>query len=147
MFIFYKELSLEEGFKVLEDPRPKQKVDGERVSSPSGVALWKSFWQQGKRIKCWHCGVEADRFIVKHHPKDMQKPPVLELYAHTGHALTMMTRDHIIPASLGGVNDVENLRPGCEKCNNTRKNKMDKADQAFMDANPQLVKKVENGNG
>lgn len=138
MFIFYKELNLEDGFCVLSKPRTKQIVDGQRVSSPSGVLLWKSFWEQGKAIKCWHCGVEADRFIVKHHPKDMQKPPVLELYAHTGHSLAMMTRDHIIPASLGGVNDVENLRPGCEKCNNKRKNTMNKEDQEFMDTHPHL---------
>lgn len=142
MFIFYKELTLTDGFCVLSKPRLKQCVDGQRVSSPSGVLLWKHFWEQGKPIRCWHCGVEADRFIVKHHPKDMEKPPVLELYAHTGKSFVMMTRDHIIPASLGGVNDVENLRPGCEKCNNKRKNTMNKEDREFMDKHPHLRKQV-----
>ena len=147
MFIFYKEVSLEDGFKALEDSRAKRNIDGVKISAPSGVELWQHCKDNYKPLTCWTCGVTADRFIVKHHPKDMLKPPVLELFAHTGKSLVMMTRDHIIPASLGGVNDVENLRPGCEKCNNKRKNKMDEEDQKFMDANPHLVKKVENGNG
>lgn len=142
MFIFYKEVTLEEGFEVLDNPRLKQKIDGRRVSSPSGVALWKHCKENYKPLKCWECGVEADRFIVKHHPKDMEKPPVLELFAHTGKSLVMMTRDHIIPKSLGGVGDVANLRPGCEKCNGSRKSTMNKEDTEFMNDNPHLwVKK------
>lgn len=142
MFIFYKELTLDEGFKVLEDARTKQMVDGKRVSSPSGVALWKHCRESYKPLKCWECGVEADRFIVKHHRNDQNKPPVLELFAHTGKSLVMMTRDHIVPKSLGGIDDVANLRPGCEKCNGRRKSTMNKDDQAFMDNNTHLwVKK------
>ncbi len=138
MFIFYKELTLDEGFKVLEDARAKQTVDGNRVSPPSGVALWKHCKESYKPLKCWRCSVEADRFIVKHHKNDQNKPPVLELFAHTGKSLVMMTRDHIVPKSLGGIDDVANLRPGCEKCNGGRKSIMNKEDQEFMDNNPHL---------
>jgi len=138
MFIFYKELTIDEGFCILSKERKKQLVDGQLISSPSGVTLWKHYKETCKLLKCWQCGVIADRFIVKHHPKDMQKPPVLELYAHTGHSLTMMTRDHIIPKSLGGVNDIENLRPGCERCNNKRKNTMNEEDTEFMNNNTHL---------
>ena len=142
MFIFHKELTLDEGFKVLEDPRAKQTVDGIRVSSPCGVALWKHCRESYKPLKCWECGVKADRFIVKHHKNDQNKPPVLELFAHTGKALVMMTRDHIVPKSLGGLDDVANLRPGCEKCNGRRKSTMNKEDTEFMINNPHLwVKK------
>lgn len=146
MFIFYRELNLKDGFCVLNKSRTKQIVYGQRVSSPSGVLLWKHLWNQNKPIKCWCCGIEADRFIVKHHPKDMEKPPVLELFAYTGNVLRMMTRDHIIPASLGGVNDVENLRPGCDRCNNRRKNTMNAEDQKFMDTHPHLIRKEIYGN-
>lgn len=138
MFIFYKELTLDEGFNVLDESRAVRNVDGQRVSAPSGVALWKECRETYKPLKCWECGVEADRFIVKHHPKDMNKPPVLELFAHTGKSLVMMTRDHIIPKSLGGVDHVDNLRPGCETCNGRRKSKMNDEDTKFMQKNPHL---------
>ena len=141
MFIFYKELSLEDGFAALAISRKDRQIDGQKISAPSGVALWKTCVETNAPLKCWHCGVEADRFILKHHPNDMKKPPVLELYAHTGKSLVMMTRDHIIPASLGGVNDVGNLRPGCETCNGKRKNTMNKEDTDFMNDNPHLWSK------
>jgi 5-methylcytosine-specific restriction endonuclease McrA len=138
MFIFYKELSLDEGFKVLKAHREDREVDGQKVSAPSGVALWKTCRETNAPLKCWHCGVEADRFIVKHHKNDQNKRPVLELFAHTGKSLVMMTRDHIVPVSLGGLNDVKNLRPGCETCNGKRKSIMNKEDQEFMDKNKHL---------
>ena len=142
MFIFYKELTLEEGFKVLAEPRDQRNVDGVKISAPSGVALWKTCMETYKPLRCWECGVEADRFIVKHHRNDQKKPPVLELFAHTGKSLVMMTRDHIVPKSLGGLDDVANLRPGCEKCNGRRKSTMNAEDTAFMINNPHLwVKK------
>lgn len=141
MFIFYKELTLDEGFAVLAKSRDDREVDGVKISAPSGVALWKTCNETNVKMKCWCCGVEADRFIVKHHKNDRNKPPVLELFAHTKHALVMMTRDHIVPVSLGGHNDVENLRPACEPCNNKRKNKMDTVDQEFMDKNTHLWSK------
>jgi 5-methylcytosine-specific restriction endonuclease McrA len=138
MFIFYKELTLDEGFAVLDSIRSKRTVDGQYVSAPSGVALWKTCRDTYKPLKCWHCGVEADRFIVKHHKNDMNKPPVLELFAHTGKSLVMMTRDHIVPKSLGGVDHVDNLRPGCETCNGRRKSTMNKEDTEFMEKNTHL---------
>jgi 5-methylcytosine-specific restriction endonuclease McrA len=142
MFIFYKELTIDEGFEVLSANRSARKVDGQYVSAPSGVALWKECRETYKPLKCWECGVEADRFIVKHHKNDQNKPPVLELFAHTGKSLVMMTRDHIVPKSLGGVDHVDNLRPGCEKCNGRRKSTMNKEDTEFMNNNPHLwVKK------
>jgi len=140
MFIFYKELSLDEGFSILSLHRDARIIDGQKVSAPSGYSLWKNCRETYKPLTCWHCGVEADRFIVKHHRNDMNKPPVLELFAHTGKSLVMMTRDHIIPVSLGGLNDVENLRPGCETCNGKRKSTMNKEDQEFMNNNPHLWK-------
>ena len=142
MFIFYKELTLNEGFAVLAESRNDRQVDGRTISAPSGVALWKTCIETYKPLKCWQCGVEADRFIVKHHVNDRNKPPVLELFAHTGKSLVMMTRDHIVPKSLGGLDHVDNLRPACERCNGKRKSIMNKADQLFMDNNTHLwVKK------
>jgi hypothetical protein len=112
-------------------------------SAPSGAELFVKCFNATGKIKCWECGLEASKFILRHHPNDMNKPPVLELYADRGTTLVMMTRDHIIPASLGGVNDVENLRPGCSPCNSRRGHSMSSVDLQFMKANPQLVN---NGN-
>jgi hypothetical protein len=64
---------------------------------------------------------------------------VLNLYAAPGGRITMMTRDHIIPRSLGGSDAVQNLRPGCEDCNGARGNALGPAELEFMLANPHLV--------
>ncbi len=142
MFIFYTEVSLDEGFNILAASRNDRNIDGVRISAPSGVALWKTCREQNIPMTCWCCGVKADRFIAKHQRNDTKKPPVLELFAHTGKSLVMMTRDHIVPRSLGGLDLVENLRPACETCNNKRKSIMNKEDQDFMDKNTHLwVKK------
>jgi len=138
MMIFHKELSLDEGFAVLAADRADRNIDGVKISAPSGVSLWKTCREKNLQMKCWTCGVEADRFILKQHRKESNKTPVLELYAHTGAALVMMTRDHIIPVSLGGVNHVDNLRPACEPCNNKRKNSMTNAELKFMKDNQHL---------
>lgn len=138
MYIFYKELTLDVGFGMLSMSRSNRVIDGAKFSAPSGIALWQHCIEHGIRLTCWHCNVEADRFILKLHRNDQNKPPVLDLYAHTGKSLVMMTRDHIIPASLGGVNHVDNLRPGCETCNNKRKSTMNQQDTEFMIKNPHL---------
>lgn len=140
MYIFYAEVALADGFDALLLSRNNRQICGLTFSAPSGAALWKKCWENGESLKCWECGVEADRFILKHHPNDMKKPPVLELYAHDGKTLLMMTRDHIIPKSVGGLDLVENLRPGCERCNGRRKNIMTPDELEFMWANTHLWK-------
>ena len=122
----------------MAEERNKRNVDGMKVSAPSGVALWKTCNETGAPLKCFKCGVIADRWLVRHQVNDMYKPPTVELYAHNGNNLVMMTRDHIIPKSWGGLNLVENLRPACEPCNRDRKNKLTEEDRQFMVDNPHL---------
>ena len=138
MLIFYKELTLDEGFRMLNVAREKRNIDGAKVSAPSGIALWQAYRSHGHAIKCWACDAVADRFVVKHHRNDCNKPPVVELYGKSEGKLVMMTQDHIIPKSLGGINVIANLRPACEPCNNSRKSKMDDNDTNFMNSNPHL---------
>ena len=138
MLIFYKEYTLDEGFEALSKFKGRGEVDGLEVSAPSGIVLFRHYHDTCRDLNCWKCGVKADRFILKHHPNDMKKPPVMELYAYNGKYFNMMTRDHIIPKSLGGNNEVDNLRPACEPCNRKRGNVMNKEDTAFMLANPHL---------
>ncbi len=50
-----------------------------------------------------------------------------------------MTRDHIIPKSLGGTDVVENLRPACEVCNGVRGNSLTPEEVQFRKDNQHLV--------
>jgi hypothetical protein len=145
--IFYKEVGLEEGFELSLLPRNSRIVAGREVSTASGLALYQSL--RGSPIKCWCCGAEASLWIACRGENDMSRP-VLNLFArftpkktrknkHPTERLVMMTRDHIIPKSKGGVDDIENLRPGCETCNVNRGNNMSAVDIAFMEANPHLI--------
>jgi hypothetical protein len=147
MFIFYKEVDLEEGFELAKLDKNVRVLAGREVSNASGIKLFESL--RGQPIKCWSCGCEADRWISCRGQNDKSRP-VLNLFAtftpkktrrnkHPVPRLVMMTRDHIIPKSKGGVDDIENLRPGCELCNVARGNNMNAEDIAFMEANPHLI--------
>ena len=144
MHIFHKELDLDAGFKATAVSPCKRVLDGERFSACSGFELFLSLRRQA--IACWSCGCVADRWISMSHPSNQNAPPVLNLFAAKVHnrALgiwvpVMMTRDHIIPKALGGVDRVANLRPGCTTCNEKRGIKMAALDVAFMKANPHLI--------
>lgn len=144
--IFYKELGLEEGFETSELQKNHRIVAGREVSTASGIELFKSL--RGSPIRCWACGCEADRWISCRGENDISRP-VLNLFAtkhvrKTKHRaaysmIVMMTRDHIIPKADGGIDVVENLRPGCESCNTNRGTKMTEADQVFKDTHPHLI--------
>lgn len=106
----------------------------------------------GQAISCWACGCTADRWVVDRHKNDLLRSPTLNLYALKEKSakvkrkkivfkeLVMMTRDHIIPRSLNGVDDVQNLRAACEDCNRQRGNAMDDADTQFMLDHPHLIR-------
>lgn len=148
MQIYYKEISLDEGFRVAAQPKHSRIVAGKEVSLASGFELFKSL--EGSNISCWKCGCVADRWIIGRGQNDLRSKPVMNLFAvraepptkkrpYTVSKLVMMTRDHVIPKSFGGVDSIENLRPGCEICNGLRGSNMNKRDKAFMLANPHLI--------
>ena len=139
LMFFYKELSIQEGFDVLHQSRDTRSVDGMKVSAPSGAALYHHCNETGQPLTCFKCGVTADRWIVRHQHNDTNKPPVVELFAYTHKKkLVMMTRDHIVPKSRGGLDIVQNLRCACEPCNRDRKNVLTTEDKQFMVENPHL---------
>jgi hypothetical protein len=139
MLIFYHEVSLEDGFDILSKPKAERLVRGQAVSAASGAALFLSL--RGHPIKCYNCGCEATSWIADRHKNHMGKP-CLNLYARRCGVPVLMTRDHIIPKSLGGVDAVENLRPCCSDCNGLRGNEMTPQEQEFMAAHPHLVDPV-----
>lgn len=136
MQIYYKELSIEEGFEVLEKTKYDRLVGGRQVSQCSGWNLFQTF--KGKPITCWCCGCAADRWVADKGPKHNGNP-VLNLFGMRGDKLVMMNRDHIIPKSLGGVDVNENLRPACEVCNGARGNTLTEEELQFRKDNPHLI--------
>lgn len=45
------------------------------------------------------------------------------LYAVQGRRLVLMTKDHIVPRSKGGTDDLTNLQTLCTNCNNRKGDK------------------------
>jgi hypothetical protein len=144
MLVFDRELTLQEGFEVADQERHNRLVHGVEVSLASGIALFR--YLRHVPIVCHLCGCIADRWIASRQCKGRSKP-VLNLYGvklvKTKHGevqhIVMMTRDHIIPKSKGGVDNVLNLRPACEFCNSRRGSAMTPDEIAFMYAHPELI--------
>lgn len=140
MLIYYTEVPLEEGFEVLNIVKQKDRlIRGREVSRCSGHELFKKMYNEDRPLKCWHCNRVGSLFIVNKGRNDHASPPNLDLFSTDGGIVMLMTRDHIIPRSLGGGNMVENLRIGCSECNGARGNTLDEADRQFMEDHPELI--------
>lgn len=63
-------------------------------------------WEHIKALYQWTC------------PKCWKKEPQIKL-----------TRDHIVPLSKGGSDDIENIQPLCQSCNSSKNNKTIKYDR------------------
>lgn len=136
-YIYSRELSLAEGFQVASMPKKGRHAFGKEVSLCSGILLFQSIKSE---ICCYKCGVIADRWILERGVNEAPGKPIMNLYGKNqlGH-LVMMTRDHIIPKSLGGVDSILNLRPACDACNANRGNILNAADRKFMLEHPELI--------
>lgn len=139
MLIYHQRIDLSEGFAVALEPKGSRLVKGKEVSLPGGIRLFQHLLETGQPLKCWCCGIEATCFISNKGQNNRIGPPVLDLFAETINGPVLMTRDHIIPRSYGGVNDLANLRMGCGPCNNGRGNELDGADIQFMRDHPELI--------
>jgi len=89
--------------------------DGDMVNAKS--LRYKCFIKKG--IRCRSCGITGRYFAKEKHLIDN-----LNLYGITkeGNEI-LMTKDHIIPKSLGGANHISNLQTMCIKCNMIKGNK------------------------
>ena len=139
MQIYYTEVGLEEGFQILEEPiKHDRLVRGKRVARPGGWALFHHM--KGQPIRCHFCGCEADRWVAEKGQKDHLGHPVLNLFAtNRDGQVVLMTRDHIIPKSLGGIDAVANLRPACGPCNEQRSNEVSPEVIEFARGHPELI--------
>lgn len=137
MIRFPKKYSLEEVFSVIEyksddikylpDPskvlfRPLDWVKKRRMFDGHNVKLTSSRLRLFalKGTTCVACGVVGS-FFVKERCRDTENYH-LNLYAIKNGMEILMTKDHILPKSLGGKNHIDNYQTMCTHCNNQKGN-------------------------
>lgn len=79
----------------------------------------------GKNPVCVTCGRKGTVFKLQKAPNSNNKSYHLNLYAEDGH---MMTADHILARSQGGVDGLSNLQTMCRPCNQKKDNKVKLSD-------------------
>jgi hypothetical protein len=79
---------------------------------------------------CVACGTVATHFQLEW--SNANTIPHLNMYTTIDGRSIMMTRDHIIPKSLGGGNGLSNSQVMCSKCNSLKGNKYEyELDESF----------------
>lgn len=122
MFIENKRYEISEVFNLIgkeyllgDDDNSKSRndivVDGFNVRPIS--LRYKTFYQKG--TKCICCGKEGTHFKLCGDETTSRRH--FNLYAEDG---TLMTKDHIIPKSKGGLDRVFNMQTMCTDCNKAK---------------------------
>ena len=120
-----KEYSIEEVFNMLgeENLNPENVsqndrkkdiiIDGYKVRCRS--LRYMTFYQKGVRCAC--CGRMGTHFKLDGDEGTNRRH--FNLYCDDG---MLMTKDHIYPKSLGGLDRISNLQPMCAECNSKKGN-------------------------
>jgi len=100
-----------------------QDLDGDWVNFAS--LRLQTFFRSG--ISCVTCGIQGAFFIKELHlygkKQEPSFPPHLNLYALDAEGgEVLMTKDHIVPKSKGGPDDLKNLQSMCLPCNVAKDN-------------------------
>ena len=98
----------------------KVNFDGDMIKGNS--QRYQTFFTKG--CKCAKCGIKGEYFAKEKHLKDRNFH--LNLYAidENGKEI-LMAKDHIIPKSKGGANDISNYQTMCERCNEAKGNRLE----------------------
>lgn len=74
---------------------------------------------KNKGIACSKCGIEGSIYILETHNAEIA--PHLNLYAFNEKGKRiLMTKDHTLPKSKGGANELENYTTMCSPCNSKK---------------------------
>lgn len=90
----------------------KVELDGDLIKGNS--QRYQTFFTKG--CKCVKCGIEGKYFAKE--KRENEKSCHLNLYAIDENGKeVLMTKDHIIPKSKDGKDDISNYQTMCYKCN------------------------------
>lgn len=107
---------------LFEKKRNLSKVDFDGDMIKGNSQRYQTFFTKGCR--CVKCGIEGKYFVKEKHLKDISFH--LNLYAiDENEKEILMTKDHIIPKSKGGTNDISNYQTMCKKCNEAKENRLE----------------------
>ena len=105
---------------LFEEDRIKVMFDGDRIKGNSH--RYQTFFTNGTKCVC--CGIEG-KYFAKEKGKKCNSYH-LNLYAidNEGNEV-LMTKDHIVPKSQGGIDNISNYQTMCEPCNMAKGSKME----------------------
>jgi hypothetical protein len=73
-------------------------------------------------IKCAACSLTGSLFLLEREHNHAPNIAHFNLYAVENNSLILLTKDHIVPRSKGGKNNISNYQTMCEICNSMKKN-------------------------
>ncbi len=109
--------SLEEVLPFVEAWRP-----GDRIYADHRVKMNSLRYQVFQRsLRCAICGIQGSFFLLQRHRYAPGNRAHLNLFAVDGKGQhVLMTKDHIVPRSKGGSDDLTNLQTCCLPCNSAK---------------------------
>lgn len=87
-------------------------IDGDKIKGNS--QRLQTFFTKGTKCVC--CGIEGSFFAKEKHQNDISYHLNLYGYDENGQEV-LMTKDHIIPRSKGGKDNIDNYQTMCTRCN------------------------------
>ena len=97
----------------------KVRFDDEWINMASD--RYKCFATYG--TTCVECGIEGQYFIMERQGHFGQYHFNLYALDESGNEI-LMTKDHIVPKSRGGRDELENYQPMCSRCNHKKGNQI-----------------------
>ena len=91
-----------------------------------------------KSLKCASCGIVGSTFRLQTYRNKSENPTAhFNLYAVVGNEVRLMTKDHVIPKSKGGLNNQKNYVTMCDKCNCEKGSNLVVPDRAHKLSDPE----------
>lgn len=101
------------------DKNDKHNINVEGYDVYTTSLRYKTFIEKG--YKCVCCDRVGTHYILEHPVGSNAKRAHFNLYSDDG---MLMTKDHILPRSMGGKDCAENMQTMCEECNSKKGNEV-----------------------